>query len=100
MTSASDRREELEALCWRNSIPAPLVASIMAAADAYAKAARPRTPKRPAEPGKPPAVHYALADRGNPACRPFDVFSNWAVSNDLQAVTCGHCRKLLAEAAA
>lgn len=99
MTAASDLREELEATLWRHSIPAPLVASIMAAADAYAKAARPRSPKPPA-PKKPRAVHYALPGRGNPACRPFDLRLIWAVSNDLQAVTCGHCRKLLAEAAA
>lgn len=97
MTAAEDRHEELEALLWRNGVPAPLVAEILAAAGAYAKAAA-RAPKKPAEPRKPPAVHYALAGRGHPACRPFDLLSarNWAVSGDLKAVTCGHCRKIFA----
>ena len=97
MTAASDRREELEAVCWRNNLPAPLVAEILAAAGAYAKAAS-RAPKKPAEPRKPPAVHYALAGRGRPACRPYDQFSamNWAVSGDLEAVTCGHCVRIFA----
>jgi hypothetical protein len=98
VTSARARREELEALCWRNSLPAPLVAEILAAADAYVKASRPRAPKKPAEPKKPPAVHHAVEGRGHPACRPHDPFSsrNWAVSGDVRDVTCGHCLKISA----
>lgn len=94
MTVADDRREELEALLWQNAIPAPVVAEILAAADGYARASRP--PRVPAEPGKPPAVHYALEGRGRPACRPHDLLAglNWAVSGDPQTVTCGHCRKI------
>ena len=101
MTAAEDRREELEALLWRERIPAPLVAKILVCADAYAKSSRPREPKPPA-PKKPaghrkgPAVHYALEGRGHPACRPFDLLSvtNWAVSGDMRDVTCGHCRRI------
>lgn len=94
MSAAADRKEELEALLWRNGVPAPLVAEILKAAVAYAKAAR-RAPGKAAEP-KPPAVHHAVAGRGNPACRPFDwhAAANWAVSGDLKAVTCGHCRRI------
>lgn len=95
MTAAGDRREELEAVCWRNNLPAPLVAEILTAADAYAKAFRPRDPRPPA-PRKPPAVHYMLTGRPNPGCRPFDppLGKRWLVTTDLDAVTCGHCRKI------
>jgi hypothetical protein len=99
VSAAGDRREELEALLWKHAIPAPLVAEILAAADAYAKALRrqPR-PKSPAATGKRHAVHYALAGGGRPACRPYDSFSarNWPVSGDLPAVTCGHCARIFA----
>jgi hypothetical protein len=100
--AAGDRREELEALLWREKVPAPLVAKILAGADAYAKAFRPAAPEKPPVPRKPPlptaggpaAVHYT-AGRGRAACRPGDPLSarGWAVSADAQAVTCGHCRK-------
>ena len=95
MTAASDRREELEALCWRNSVPAPLVAEILAAADAYAKSYR--DPKPPAL-RKPPAVHWIQPGTPHPACRPFDVASagRWLVTTDLDAVTCGHCVRIFA----
>jgi hypothetical protein len=101
MTAASDHREELEACLWRNGIPAPLVAEILAAADDYAKSSRPREPK-PAAPRKPLAVHYALAGTGHSACRPFDLLSanNWLVTADLKAVTCGHCKRILDRAEA
>ena len=100
MTAAGDRREELEALLWRENTPAPLVAKILAGADAYAKAFRQAAPKKPPVPtaGGPAAVHYAPAGSGHAACRPGDPLSarGWAVSADMQAVTCGHCRKTLA----
>jgi hypothetical protein len=97
VTAVSDRREELEAVCWRNSLPAPLVAEILTAADAYAKSCR--DPKPPA-PRKPPAVHWMRTGRPNPACRPFDPPSanRWPVATDLEAVTCGHCRKIFGRA--
>jgi hypothetical protein len=96
--SAEDLREELEALLHREKIPAALQAKILAGADAYARAVRADARKKPAEPVRPPAVHYALACRGYPACRPHSPLSagNWAVSGDVEAVTCGHCRKILA----
>ena len=104
MTSARDRREELEAVCWRNSIPASVVAEILAAADAYARASRPRDPEKPAEPRKPPAIHWGRPGAPHPACRPFDghAANNWLVAADLEAVTCGHCLRIFArrEAAA
>ncbi len=104
MTAAEDRREELEAFLWQHVAPAfadrrlgaALVAKVMDLSDACVKAVRPpRAPKSPAGPEKPPAVHYAIAPRGNPACRPGDWLppANWAVTADAQAVTCGHCRK-------
>jgi hypothetical protein len=105
MTAAEDRREDLEALLWKRVAPAfgrseaqALVAEILAAADAYAMAGRPRPPKKPAGAPEPRAVHYAPASSGYPACRPADPLSarNWAVTADRQAVTCGHCRKVLA----
>ena len=97
MTAAEDRREELEAACWRNNLPAPLVAEILTAADAYAIAFR-RQPRKKPRPAKPRSVHYALAGGGRPACRPYDSFSarNWPVSGDLEAVTCGHCVRISA----
>ena len=95
--AAEDRREELEGLLWREGIPAPVVAEILASADAYAKAFRPRGPGKPPVPtaGGPSAVHYAPAGSGHAACRPGDPLSarNWAVTGDAQDVNCGHCRK-------
>jgi hypothetical protein len=95
MTRAQDRREELEALLWQEKIPEPLIARILAAADAYAEAMRPRKPKQPAEPKKPPAVHYRADNRA--ACQPGDPLSSrtWVLTTDPEAVTCGHCRKTL-----
>jgi hypothetical protein len=93
MTAADDRKEELEAVLWRNSLPAPLVAEILTAADAYAKSYR---DPRPPAPRKPPAVHWEQPGTPHPACRPFDVAAagRWLVAADLDAVTCGHCRKI------
>lgn len=98
MTAAEDRREELEALLWRESVPAPLVARILAAADVYAKAAARRASRNPAQPGPPkklPSVHYD-ARTGRPTCRPGSAVSawNWHVTADPQAVTCGLCRRM------
>jgi hypothetical protein len=103
VTAAGDRREELEALLWREKIPAPLVAEVLASADAYAKAFRPAAPEKPPVPRKPPvptaggpaAVHYAAGARGLPACRPGDwvAVQGWAVTVAVEFVTCGHCRK-------
>lgn len=102
MTAAEERQEELEAVIRRqltNITKRPHTANectdaILKAADAYAKASRPRPPRELAEP-KLPAVHYAVPDGGNPACRPYDFRSarHWKVTRDLKAVTCGHCRK-------
>jgi hypothetical protein len=105
--AASDRREDLEAAIWRSlakaraELPAAWkqahVADILAAADAYARAFRPAAPKKPPAPtaGGPAAVHYAPGGSGHAACRPGDPLSarGWAVSGDVQSVTCGHCRK-------
>ena len=100
MTAAENRREELEAVLHREKIPAVLQAKILAAADAYAKAFR-RDPKPPA-PAKPRAVHFMYTGRPRPACRPFDLmaFNNWPVTADLEAVTCGHCRRIFVRAGA
>jgi hypothetical protein len=95
--AAGERREDLEALLWREKVPAPLVELILGAADAYAKAFRPRAPRKPPAPtaGGPSAVHYAPAGSGHAACQPGGPLSsrNWAVTGDAQAVDCGHCRK-------
>lgn len=111
MTRAEDRREELEAAVWRSlgKARAPLspawqqahVASVMEAADAYAKASRrlgPRKPELAVREPKPAALHYAPPAMGYPACRPDNPFSarNWAVTGRPERVTCGHCLKALA----
>lgn len=94
--TAEERREELEALLWQHKAPPALVAKILAAADAYAKASRPPVPKKLAKPKKPPAVHYRLPKNGRPSCRAHAFMSTvtgWAVTPDTAAVTCEHCRK-------
>ena len=91
MTAAGDRREDLEALLWQEKIPAPLVELILAAADAYAKAFRPRGPRKPPVPtaGGPAAVHYAPAGSGHAACQPG---REWTVrgSREICGFTFGH----------
>ena len=105
MTAAEDRREELEAFLWQHVAPAfqdrrqgaAIVAAVLDRADAIVKTVRPpRAPRNPADPPKPkqpPAVHFP-ASRGRTQCRHGDFSpSNWQVTTDPQAVTCGHCRK-------
>lgn len=95
MTAAEDRREDLEALLWKHRVPPLLVAKILVAADAYAKASRPRGPKKPPEPKKPPAVHYAAAGSEYTACLPSERWSSTRLVStvDPQDVTCQRCRK-------
>jgi len=99
MTAARDRREELEALLWAEGLPAPLVALVLAGADAIVKASRPpaRKPGKPARPKKPSAVHYD-AGTGHPACRAHDFFTavNWLLTAELLDVSCQRCTKALA----
>lgn len=106
MSAVSDRREELEAFLWQHVAPAfadrrqgaALVARVMDLSGACVKAVRPPRAPDPAGPRKPPAVHYAPAGSGYPACRPDDRLSagSWAVAAEPEAVTCGHCRKTAA----
>lgn len=97
MTAASDRREELEAFLWREGVPASLVPLVLIAADAYAKAGRPRARKKPAAPGSRRAVHYAPEGAKHPACQAHDfpASRNWALTADRLDVTCQRCPKSL-----
>ena len=97
MTAAEYRREELEAVLHREKIPAVLQAKILRRST---PTRRPSAATRSPPPRRSPGRSTSCT-RGDPAgvppVRP-DGVRQWLVTADLEAVTCGHRRRIFVRA--
>ena len=97
MTSAADRREELEARLWQAGLPVTAVEHILQAADTYAEAVAEeridgRNQLARAAAGLGPPVHYRGV-YGPTACRATWKRQPRYVTRDPAAVTCNGCKR-------